>query len=137
VGELATKYEMGQTLWSIHRSAVERAPIVCPACEDGTVELRGERYKCPRCDGKREIRVQTTGWIVGDRGCVGNVRAELKCPDWDETWGDDRVEARTRFLFVHYMLDSTGINSGTLHPEPNVWPTREEAQSECDRRNSP
>lgn len=133
--QLTTKYEMGQTVWSISHGSVERNPVACPACEDGTVELRGERYKCPRCDGKKTIHVKANGWIVSDRGAIGLVRADMKAPHWDQRWGDDYVKGGEMYVFVEYMLDSTGIGSGRVHHEPDLWPSREEAQAECDRRN--
>jgi hypothetical protein len=34
-----------------------------------------------------------------------------------------------------YMCYETGIGSGSIHYVDTLWPTKEEAQTECDRRN--
>jgi len=33
------------------------------------------------------------------------------------------------------MCKETGIGSGSVHKVNYLWPTKEEAQKECDRRN--
>ncbi len=132
---LGSKYEFSQELFSIQRCSVERPPVPCHACEDGFVALAGGRYQCPACKGRRTIQARAHGWIITGRGRVGKIDIEYIAPYHDRSWGDGEVKGGEPFMFVTYMLSSTGIGSGTVYEEPNLLPSREEAQAECDRRN--
>jgi hypothetical protein len=133
---LTSKYEMGQRVWSIHSTRVQRADRTCGACDGAkVVELRGSKYECPSCNGKGEVHVFGHGWVISGHGCVGKISIEHCAPFYEKRYGDERAEGGRVATFVTYMLDSTGIGSGTVYEEPNLWPSREEAQAECNRRN--
>ncbi len=133
---LTSKYEMGQRVWSIQQTRVQKPDRICGAC-DGTkiVELRGSKYECPECKGRGEVLVYSSGWVITGSGKIGKIAIEHCAPYFEKRYGDDVVDGGRVFTFVSYMLDTTGIGSGTVYEEPNLWPSREEAQAECDRRN--
>ena len=133
---LVSKYEMGQRVWSIQQTRVQKADRTCGACDGAkTVELRGTKYECPECKGRGEVLVYGSGWVITNRGKIGSIRIEHEAPYHHETYGDREMLPGVPYSNVKYMLDTTGIGSGTLYEEPNLWPSREEAQAECDRRN--
>lgn len=130
-------YAMGQELVSIRQRTVDRPDRTCSACQGvGTVELRGAQWECPGCKGAKQIRVTAYGWVVDVPGHVGRIIVEHATPDGWSHWGTCEVEPGVPFTFVHYMLDTTGIGSGAMHKEPDLWPSRLAAQAECDRRNA-
>jgi hypothetical protein len=133
---LLSKYNMGQRLVAIHKQTVDRPERTCDACEaTGLVDLRGAKYECPACKGTKRIRVHGYGWVIRGDGHVGKIQIEHYMLSDDINWGDDEAPGGDPFSFVRYMLDTTGIGSGSVYDEPNLWPSREEAQAECDRRN--
>ncbi len=126
-----SKYEIGQYVYSIHQCSVERPPVACPACEDGHVELRGEKYQCPGCKGTAKVQARGYGWVRRDSGAVGKIEIEHEIGRGHQ-YGEDYPEDEF-MTFVKYMLNTSG--SGSVYNEPDLFPSREEAQAECDRRN--
>jgi len=126
-----SKYGIGETVCSIRQRSVERPPVACPACEDGHVLLRGEKYQCPSCKGTAKVQARAFGWVTGDEGTVGQVEVEYAIGRGNR-YGEDYPDGEY-FAFVKYMMNTSG--SGTIYPEPDLFPSRKEAQAECDRRN--
>jgi hypothetical protein len=126
-----SKYDIGQAVFSIIRTSVERPPVACPACEDGHVVLAGERYQCPSCKGKKTVQARAYGWIVSDAGTVGSIQVEHHMAR-GHSYGEDYPDEEW-ITFVKYMFNTSG--SGGVYDEPNLLPSRDEAQAECDRRN--
>lgn len=138
--KLETKYDIGQRLFSLTEASVQRPPVQCAACEgSGQVDLRGERYHCPLCNGRKTTQAHDRGWVVGASGCVGSIEVEhesLKDTTYYPSgYNFDDLALGSMITVVKYMLDSTGVGSGTVHYEPNLFHSRKEAQAECDRRN--
>lgn len=126
--KIETKYNIGDKVVAITRTGVKLPPEQCAACEgSGRVALRGESYNCPRCNGKRETQRTGHGWVIVNAGTVADIRIEHGPPRFD--YDDNRV-LRTH---VQYFLNQPG--SGTMYDEDNLYPTRDEALAECDRRN--
>jgi hypothetical protein len=74
---LVSKYEMGQRVWSIHQTRVQKADRICGACDGAkTVELRGTKYDCPECKGCGEVLVYGSGWVITGSGKIGSIRLE-------------------------------------------------------------
>jgi hypothetical protein len=133
-----TKYDYGQHLYCLTRSNVDLPAVCCDACEgEKVVVVRGEKFSCPKCGGKGVLVKTAHGWIVGGSGTVGHVRATRARVDNFtnfEWWEPEPVEG-SLLTRVEYMLDSTGVGSGTIWPEGNLFPSRESAQAEADSRN--
>jgi len=47
----------------------------------------------------------------------------------------DNYGPQEGFYEEKYMCKETGVGSGTVHDGSTLWPSKEEAQAECDRRN--
>jgi hypothetical protein len=131
---LETKYDIGQKVWTVteSRSAIY-AP--CETCKGtGKVAMTtGRQLPCPDCQSfQAPVGQKCVGsevhWEISAEGHIGKVQVEQ--------YGDDRPSYIHKHRQVTYMLDSTGIGSGGLYYEPDVFPSREEAQAECDRQNA-
>ena len=122
-----SKYNIGDSVTVIYKTDVKRPPVACAAC-DGTGDclLRGERFTCPKCNGRKTTQATGRGWVIAERGIVGNIRCHTV------TLHDEEEGARDSCIY-EYMLSDTG--SGSLYQESRLWP-RDEAQAECDRRNA-
>lgn len=124
---VVTKFGLGQRVWRVVPRGTE-VYATCPRClGEGALELvRGGTVPCT--GGCRKGRV-STGWRkvheVADPGTIGSVRTKQDLP-----------LRRDESTDVHYMLDITGVGSGTLHEERNLFATYEEALAECERRNA-
>ena len=112
----------------------------CPMCKGSKqITLNGETESCPKCWGRGgEQGWFSEGWHVARSGwedpdtlryleggfsllTIGQVRLEHtkgKRPEWTA------------------MCRETGVGSGTIHHMDRMFATAEEAQAECDQRNS-
>lgn len=127
-----TKFNIGDIVAGISHQDANRL-VNCYVCKNtGKVKIEAEEYICPKCDGKGQQRVwEGKKWYVMTTGKVGDIRIEHNedILGWD---GDLDYKAETKIL---YMLDSTGVKSGQVWSENELFQTREEAQSICDSRN--
>lgn len=133
-----TKFSLGDTVYSIRRDFVNRV-VKCKACQNtGSVQIDGEAFECPKCKGKSK-HPESAGIksIVWESGVVGQVR----CTVTDGAYHEERrnydlsLGEHPPVIEIQYMLDCTGIGSGTLWGEKDLFLTREEAQDYCDSRN--
>lgn len=129
-----TRYSLGNSVVGIGNCA-ENVWHPCPACNGtGTVSLNDDRYTCPKCYGRSgEYRYGPALWRITEISEVGQVRTEYTSTrGWDDMLNEP---ARAQKSIIQYMLESTGVGSGTLWPERDLFFNKESAQAECDRRN--
>lgn len=125
---IISKYNLGDTVCptGTKRERI-RIPRNCTVCSDtGEITISDKNYTCPECRGNTyhidegDIEYYVKSDLVGR---VGNIRAEI----YEKQYGRERK--------IEYMLDSTGVGSGTLWKEENLFSTIEDAQAACDIRN--
>jgi hypothetical protein len=122
---ITTKFSLGDTVVPIGRR-IETISDPCPTCEGtGMLALvKGGSVPCTvkECWYGRINRQQTHPWAVRAdlTSTVGIVRGEHEAASPPE---------------VRYMIFSTGVGSGTVWKEEDLFATDDEAQAECDRRN--
>lgn len=128
--QIDTKYSIGQTVHAITSDFCTRK-IKCPACHgSGMVPIDGESFCCPKCKGHGLFdRHAGHKWVPTETGVVGNVQVTVTAARFLDTW--DKPSPH-----ITYMLDTTGVGSGRLWEESDTFPSREDAQAECDRRNA-
>ncbi len=121
---ITTRFSLGQTVWALWNTRADRL-VNCECCGNtGKVVIAGQEYICPKCHGAGQHKVYDgERWYVETSGHIGRISPEIY------EAGDERTN-------ISYMLDSTGIGSGTIWREANLCESREEAQAECDRRNA-
>ena len=102
----------------------------CQACGGaGRVEINGNTFSCNACSGlgRKELPWKEE-WFVSDKiGTIGMIRAELTDAEW--------VSGKEERFEETYMIDISGVVSGTVHNVSNLFTTREEAEAECIKRN--
>lgn len=137
---LETKFGIGDRVFLIGHSDVYRVRN-CKTCDHtGKVTISGEQFICPNCSGRSAHR-QYSGqaWYVHSfKTRIGKVGVEVNI---DETWRMSSHGSRPGCAYdshtvkVTYMVEETGIGSGTVWSEDTAFATQTEAQAECDERN--
>lgn len=135
--ELKTKFSIGQTVTVIYQKRVQ-IPLVCSFCENKPLFLVSEGVVkdtlaiCPQCYDRPGVKHEYDEWEYNTSGRIGKIEIAATLPrdeDNDIDWvGVIEVETR-------YMIDTTGIGTGTLWPEDVLLDDDEDWHEECDRRN--
>lgn len=127
--EIITKFNLNQKVYPICNYQKE-VVTTCPTCDGiGEVTIADKEYICPECYGSgTKTFVEPQKWQVINEyiGKIGKVAVELYV---------ERYQKRNYEDQIRYMLKSTGVGSGTLWNEDDLFATIEEAQAECERRN--
>lgn len=129
---VTTKYSIGDCVCGIRSSHMQKR-VLCLVCNHtGEVTISGEKLICPKCNGAaRNLKYVGHKWHFDVQGVVGLVRAEARNQYSYETNEQHEYDTQNQ-----YMLDVTGIGSGSIWRESELWPSREEAEAECERRNA-
>ena len=128
---IETKYGLGDQVWLVRRNK-PKTWVRCTFC-DGYEKQQanlapnttitggdGSTKTCPSCHGRGGGNVYLElAWCVATTLTLGMVRVRKSSSEYDE----------------EYMAHETGIGSGSIYNVENLYPTKEEAQAECDRRN--
>jgi hypothetical protein len=135
-----SKFSLNQKVYQIGYHKKQKA-VKCEACNGvGKIPmLNGKDTICPECYGRCTNEVyDEQKWLVIDMPMkIGKCRAEItsmsKIGMFDNIgeYNPEKIESS-----YQYMCYDTGIVSGTLYYEKNLFANIEEAQLERDRRNS-
>ena len=127
--KITTKFNLGDAVYPIQRGGCSIF-IPCKTCNGTgriTITESGENLLCPKCYGRKGSQEwQQLKWgIPFSAGTIGKIDLELYAEEYHEDH-DDKTQ---------YMLSITGVGSGTLWYENQLFLSHEEAQKECDKRN--
>ena len=126
---ITTKFDLDDTVVPIRRQG-ENVSDPCPVCNGtGRAKLvNGGDVYCPGnyCRSGRVFRETIYRWAVAQEcaSAIGQVQISRSAPD------RDRPDS------TQYMIAATGIGSGQLWNEDDLFHMAEEAQAECDKRNA-
>lgn len=122
-----SKYSIGHTVWMVRDERFQRI-IKCFACKNtGEIAIGEEKFICPKCQG-RAAHAQYAGqkYYVYDSSTVGKIIIE----DYPTNYNKD--EPNPKFT---YMLFATGVGSGTIWNQEDLFDSREAAESFCAIKN--
>jgi hypothetical protein len=128
--EIKTKFNLKDKVYPIRMGGYYEF-IKCQTCEgEGCVTINntGKTIKCPDCWGtKGQSEWKQDKWYICEEsyGQIGKIDIEIYDKDYyknDCKYG--------------YMIDTTGVGSGTVYAEDNLFKSKKTAQKECDRRNA-
>jgi hypothetical protein len=136
--KLETKYDLNQKVWLI-RLQKERKFIECTACYgSGKVTLGDDKSRtCPVCYGNRgNYRYLDNKWQLISEMTIGQIQHKIENIKSDGLFDNigEYKEGNTKEE-IKYMAYETGVGSGTLYDEENLFPSIEEAEKECEIRN--
>ena len=129
--DLQTKFNLGQLVTAITESEV-RSLRKCSTCNGSgriTTAGTGEEFICPKCGGMSAYpKPAGTRWYISIESKVGKIGVEARDPGIAAKWDSPELE-------IQYMLMATGVESGQLWKEENLFASVAEAEAECARRN--
>jgi len=127
--KIETKYSLGDTAWKINQNK-PKVWIPCTFCGGSKHQLNefvektevtgldGSKKRCPDCFGRGGNHdFLELEWRVERSLVIGQVRFEVS---------ENKPEEES------YMEDSRGVY---VHYADTLYPTKNEAQAECDKRN--
>lgn len=138
--EIQTKYSNDDIVWLIVQQKGKQF-ISCSFCL-GTGNIKGNdgtERTCPDCYGHKgktewlDIKWQVKGPLTIGRTGV-EITGESKGFDPDSIF--DNYGPQKYGYKEEYMCQETGIGSGKLYEVECLFPSREEAQNECNKRNN-
>ena len=124
---ITTKYSLGDVVYLIRRNRREDWESCGFCAAEGMITgADGKKKSCPECWGKKgKTTYHEMLWAV------------ISVPDGGRlTIGQYGFTKSRRQEEERYMAQETGIGSGSLYYVADLWPSLEEAQAECDRRNA-
>jgi hypothetical protein len=137
--EPQSKFSLNNTVYAIAQR-MEQKFIVCAECggEGWATFANGKKTRCSKCFGdKGSHKNVAMKWIIEARLTIGQIRIVLTNIVSDGMFDNvGHYEEGKTEQKVEYMAYETGIGSGRVHYEENLFATEEEAQAECDRRNA-
>ena len=122
---IETKFDLGEKVYAIQkeRNMIEEE---CPICE-GTarIEKNGEKFSCPKigCKSGQIITGSEPKWVVKFEGVIGKIDVDLYYSKYNH-----KDEYR-------YMLDTTGVGTGSVWYQHLLFKTKEAAQERCNELN--
>ena len=107
----------------------------------------GIKNQCKTCDGTGRVHINGSERTITCPDCCGRGysigyadRKWKVCSEFASEIGKISVEHYAgkykQSCKITYMIETTGVGSGTAWYEHNLFLTLEEAQKECDKRNS-
>lgn len=125
---LKAKYEVGQKVYAVsNRSDTRQIHVNCDVCNSTgkvKVEGRNEQYECPVCHGKTEVEHYGYKYVISYyEAMIGKVQIEEYSKEYT-----DKNQSR-----VTYMIEPTGIGSGTIWREERLFATHKEAIEFCEK----
>ena len=126
--QINTKFNLDDYVYPISKGT-KTISHTCKVCKGkGVIQVQGESFNCPKCYGRKVVHETLPEmWRIIERciGQVGQVRVEITSEEYDD-------EA-SRYT---YMLSSTGVGTGTLWKEEDLFLDKKEAQAICDEHNT-
>jgi predicted RNA-binding Zn-ribbon protein involved in translation (DUF1610 family) len=100
--------------------------VECDLCDStGFVIVKGKdvEYICPQCFGDKQYKKLGKEMTICKTGKIGKICVEQYDSQYKNTSG------------TKYMIDKTGVGSGTVWREEELFASEEEAQRACDEFN--
>jgi hypothetical protein len=122
---IETKFKLGQKVFGINKCG-ENKYAKCKACNGaGGVYVNDSYFECTSCYGRgSNFKWIPEEWKVTVNGSkIGRIDTEFYHPK-------EKRENK-----ITYMLYETGVGSGTLWDESQIFATFKEAAKECERKN--
>ena len=134
-----TQFNFKQEVWEVRQCMVNEW-VPCSFCA-ATGKIKGaggEERMCPECHGRLgRHEVKGLAWAAGGPLTVGQIRIEHTCAS---TGGEgcifDNYGPQKEQRKEEYMCYETGIGSGSIHRDYELFASREEANAEAERKNA-
>ena len=134
-----TTFNFGDTVYLIRKSQ-EKVWKKCPFC-DGAGDITGKddnTRMCPACFGHtgKHCLTDRMSWSTGDSMTIGEIRVQARCEVIKSNELFSNYGSQDTLYVEQYMCYETGIGSGTLWDEENLFLSQTEADAACLKRNT-
>lgn len=124
---LVPKFKVGQRVYAVGSvSDVRQKHVECDVCDStGYVKIEGKdrKFICPACNCRMEAEHYGYKYLISYYGArIGRVQAT----EYAKKYRSYKSE-------VTYMLEETGVGSGTIWKEERLFATEEEAKDFCEK----
>lgn len=125
---LQAKFKVGQKVYAVsNKSDSREIHVKCDVCNStGKVKVNGrdEEYICPACKGRTETEHYGYNYVISyPRAKIGKVQIEEYSKKYEKEYKSN----------VKYMLEETGVGSGSLWREDRLFATEKDAQDFCEK----
>ena len=122
-----TKFNIDDDVYPI-RQGGHNELINCKTCEGiGNISIKNNEFTCPYCHGSKvEREWKPNKWTI-------DIDSSSKIGKIDVEKYREGINHENRIV---YMLDNSGVGSGTCWHERDLFYTHNAAQKECDIRNA-
>ena len=125
---LKPKFKIGQKVYAvISKSDTRQKHIECEVCNStGYVKVEGreENFICPVCHGRTETEHYGYKYIITlNKATIGKIDIQEYAPKYENRHKSE----------IRYMLEETGVGSGTVWNEERLFATEEEANEFCEK----
>jgi len=130
--EIKTKFNLNQKV-SIIALGYDNKCIPCSTCDGkgGIYVKKKDFFSCSSCLGSgHHYKSVKNKWSITVTSIIGKISVDIYSK---EALEDNYSSNKNRIV---YMLDSTGVGSGSFYYEEHIFKTIKEAKKECDLRNS-
>lgn len=134
--KIETKFNLGDEVFAIQKDRLQQeAP--CSVCKDThKISVEGVEFRCPQCGGDKYWKYQTR-WFVPFSSKIGQISYIERLAKYESYGRYDELSPSSNMVEIRYMLEETGVGSGTCWDEHLLFATREEATAQCERLNCP
>lgn len=117
---IETKYNIGDCVYHVMYTQ-KQIKKPCPSCNSkGRINLKKQKFNCPDCYGRgTKESYSKRQWMFDVPLTIGSIR-------YDSARSDETTT---------YMCNETGVGSGSIYHEEDLFLTKEEAEVECAKRS--
>lgn len=128
---LVPKFKVGQRVYAVvNTSNTRQKHVRCDVCNSTgyvKVEGRDEDFVCPACHGRMETEHYGYKYVISYyKATIGRVQTTEYSKKYDRKRGGCKSE-------ITYMLEETGVGSGSVWTEDRLFATEEEAKEFCEK----
>ena len=125
---LQAKFRVGEKVYAVsNRSDSRQIHVKCDICDStGKVKVNGrdEEYTCPVCKGETETEHYGYKYVISySEATIGKVEITEYAEKYKKKYES----------CVKYMLEETGVGSGSLWREDRLFATEKEASDFCEK----
>lgn len=125
---LKAKYKVGQKVCAVsNRSDSRKIHVECDVCNStGKVKIEGsdKEYECPVCHGRMKTEHYGYKYVISYyEATIGKVEIQEYSKKYEKKHKSE----------VRYMLEETGVGSGTIWREDRLFATEKEAADFCEK----
>jgi len=135
--KLESKFDLNQKVWHIGNHP-EKKWVKCETCEGtGRIHAGKKDWDCPDCCNRGGKSVMGKAkWQVGKPLTIGKIQVEVVNLETDGVFDNvGHYKEGATEQETEYMAYETGVGSGNLYGEEDLFATEEEAGAECKKRN--